>query len=108
MLAAYRFRGSCLAQTEKTLGIRPMLQARNIVHRTPYLGELSSCLSLAFAASLVPAEGSKREGADSEEQKSTASQAKHQWALQDSNLGPIGYEPTALTAELRAPTGQLP
>ena len=25
-----------------------------------------------------------------------------EWALQDSNLGPIGYEPTALTAELRA------
>jgi hypothetical protein len=27
------------------------------------------------------------------------------WALQDSNLRPIGYEPTALPAELRAPTG---
>ena len=27
------------------------------------------------------------------------------WALQDSNLGPIGYEPTALTAELRALDG---
>ena len=25
------------------------------------------------------------------------------WALLDSNQGPIGYEPTALTAELRAP-----
>jgi hypothetical protein len=24
------------------------------------------------------------------------------WALQDSNLGPAGYEPAALTAELRA------
>ena len=28
--------------------------------------------------------------------------ARWKWALQDSNLGPIGYEPTALTAELRA------
>jgi hypothetical protein len=27
------------------------------------------------------------------------------WALQDSNLRPIGYEPTALPAELRALTG---
>src|SRR5262245_53458134 len=27
-----------------------------------------------------------------------------EWALHDSNLGPIGYEPTALTAELRART----
>ena len=26
------------------------------------------------------------------------------WAYQDSNLGPAGYEPVALTAELRAPT----
>ena len=26
------------------------------------------------------------------------------WALQDSNLGPTGYEPVALTAELRAPS----
>ncbi len=26
-----------------------------------------------------------------------------EWALLDSNQGPIGYEPTALTAELRAP-----
>ena len=25
------------------------------------------------------------------------------WARQDSNLRPIGYEPTALTAELQAP-----
>ncbi len=27
-----------------------------------------------------------------------------EWALPDSNRGPIGYEPTALTAELRALT----
>ena len=28
------------------------------------------------------------------------------WALQDLNLGPMDYESTALTAELRAPGSQ--
>jgi len=49
-----------------------------------------------FVPSLSPQRARKREGPDSEEQKSAASQAKTKWALQDSNLGPIGYEPTAL------------
>lgn len=31
-----------------------------------------------------------------------------EWALLDSNQGPIGYEPTALTAELRAPMREQP
>lgn len=31
-----------------------------------------------------------------------AGQGIEEWALLDSNQGPIGYEPTALTAELRA------
>lgn len=29
------------------------------------------------------------------------------WARQDSNLQPIGYEPTALTIELQAPRKRL-
>ena len=29
---------------------------------------------------------------------------QHEWARQDSNLGPTDYEPAALTAELRAPS----
>ena len=45
-----------------------------------------------FVPSLSPQRARKRQGPDSEEQKSAASQAKTQWALQDSNLGPIGYE----------------
>ncbi len=49
-----------------------------------------------FVPSLSPERARKREGPDSEERKSSALQAKTKWALQDSNLGPIGYEPTAL------------
>ena len=30
------------------------------------------------------------------------------WALLDSNQQPIGYEPTALTIELRAPAAESP
>ena len=33
-----------------------------------------------------------------------AGRGEGEWALLDSNQGPIGYEPTALTAELRAPS----
>src|SRR3954468_11874241 len=35
----------------------------------------------------------------------TGSLREAKWALLDSNQGPIGYEPTALTAELRALSG---
>jgi len=45
-----------------------------------------------FVPSLSPRHIQKREAAGTTERKPAASQAKTQWALQDSNLGPIGYE----------------
>ena len=49
-----------------------------------------------FVPSLSPRRVQKRAAAETTDRNSAASQAKTQWALQDSNLGPIGYEPTAL------------
>ena len=49
-----------------------------------------------FVPSLSPHHIRKREAAGTTDRKPAASQTKTPWALQDSNLGPIGYEPTAL------------
>src|SRR5713226_9307742 len=48
-----------------------------------------------FVPSLSPRCVPKREAAETMRRKPAASQAKTPWALQDSNLGPIGYEPGA-------------
>ncbi len=45
-----------------------------------------------FVPSLSPQRGQKREAGEMMGRNPAASQAKTQWALQDSNLGPIGYE----------------
>ncbi len=73
-----------------TFGVRSATQA-----------ELPECegqgANLApFVPPLSPQRDREHEGGESEEPKSAVSQTKPQWALQDSNLGPIGYEPTAL------------
>src|SRR6266851_2941053 len=49
-----------------------------------------------FVPSLSPRRVQKRDATEMMDRNPAVSQAKSQWALQDSNLGPIGYEPTAL------------
>jgi len=49
-----------------------------------------------FVPSLSPRRDQKRDATEMMDRNPAVSQAKTQWALQDSNLGPIGYEPTAL------------
>ncbi len=76
------------------------------VHADPQKAPVLVENVVPFVPSLSPRHVQKLEAAETVERKPAPSQAKTQWALQDSNLGPIGYEPTALTAELRAPVGQ--
>src|SRR5713226_21169 len=49
-----------------------------------------------FVPSLSPRRVQKRDATEMMDRNPAVSQAKSQWALQDSNLGPIGYEPTPL------------
>ena len=63
---------------------------------------MSSAIVALQDSNLLAARGARRRVPETGRAHDRPSEAREEWALQDSNLGRAGYEPAALTAELRA------